>query len=145
MIKKLFLYIFLIFFIANVQAKEIVIECKYKKYKSIFKNSGDVIMSTKKKGEPKWVNWCPDEKNEDNKHWFVSAKNRNLIVGDLKGACSIEKGEFLKKNNKVGFVRYSSSVIDFKKLTYNGELFWMNESKKRKRKEKCNKNWGTSN
>ncbi len=52
MIKKLFLYIFLIFFITNVLAKEIVIECKYKKYKYIFKNSGNVIMSTKKKVDP---------------------------------------------------------------------------------------------
>ena len=65
MIKKLFSYIFLIFFTTNVTAEEIVMKCKYKKYKYIFKNSGDVIMSTKKKGKPKWVNWCPDEKNEE--------------------------------------------------------------------------------
>ena len=51
----------------------------------------------------------------------------------------IEKGEFFKRNGNIGFVRSSTSVTDFKKLTYTSEFFWMDETKKRKRKEKCKK------
>ena len=118
MIKKLFSYIFLIFFITNVTAEEIVMKCKFKKYKYITQDLGNIILTTKKKGEPKWVGWCPDEKTEDNKRWFVSAKNRELIISDLKGICMIEKGEFLKKNGNIAFVRPSTSVTDFKKFVY---------------------------
>ena len=139
MIKKLFSYIFLIFFTTNVTAEEIVMKCKYKKYKYITQDLGNIILSTKKKGEPKWVRWCPGEKTENNKDWFVSAKNRELIISDLKGICIIEKGEFLKRNGNIGFVRLSTSITDFKKLTYTSEFFWMDETKKRKRKEKCKK------
>ena len=60
MIKKLFSYIFLIFFTTNVTAKEIVMKCKFKKYKYITQDLGNIILTTKKKGEPKWVRWCPD-------------------------------------------------------------------------------------
>ena len=81
------------FFTANVTAEEIVMKCKFKKYKYITQDLGNIILTTKKKGEPKWVGWCPDKKTEDNKHWFVSAKNRELIISDLKGICMIEKGE----------------------------------------------------
>ena len=139
MIKKLFSYIFLIFFITNAAAEEIIIKCKYKKYKYITQDSGNIILSTNKKGKPKWVGWCPGKKTEDNKNWFVSAKNRKLIISDLKGTCMIEKGEFLKKNGSIGVVRLSASITDFKKHTYNSEFFWMDETKKRKRKEKCKK------
>ena len=137
--KKLSLYIFLIFFTTNVTAEEIVMKCKFKKYNYISQDSGDIILSTNKKGKAKWVGWCPGKKTEDNKDWFVSAKNRELIISDLKGICMIEKGEFLKKNGNIGFVRSSTSVTDFKKLTYTSEFFWMNETKKRKRNEKCKK------
>ena len=115
MIKKLFSYIFLIFFSTNVTAEEVIMKCKFKKYKYITQNLDNIILSTKKKGELKWVRWCPDEKTEDNKHWFVSAKNLELIISDLKGICMIEKGEFLKKNGNIGFVRSSTSVTDYKK------------------------------
>ena len=80
-----------------------------------------------------------NEKTEDNKDWFVSAKNRELIISDLKGICMIGKGEFLKKNGNIGFVRSSTSVTDFKKFVYTSEFFWMDETKKRKRKEQCKK------
>ena len=76
MIKKLFSFIFLIFFTTSVGAEEIIMKCKFKKYKYIIQDSGNIILSTKKKGKPKWVGWCPGEKTEDNKDWFVSAKNR---------------------------------------------------------------------
>ena len=49
----------------------------------------------------------------------------------------VEEGEFFKKNGKVGVVRSIISVTDFKKFTYTSEFFWMDETKKRKRKEKC--------
>ena len=137
MIKKLFSYIFLIFFTTNVTAEEIVMKCKFKKYKYITQDLGNIILTTKKKGEPKWVGWCPDEKTEDNKHWFVSAKNRELIISDLKGVCMIEKGEFLMRNGNISFFRSITSVTDFKKLTYTSEFFWKNIKKKIKRKEKC--------
>ena len=139
MLSRLFSYTFLILFTTCVGAEEIIIKCKYKKYKYIIQDSGNIILSTKKRGKPKWVGWCPGEKTEDNKHWFVSAKNRELIIGDSQGVCMIEKGEFLKRNGSVGVVRLSKSVADFKKLTYTTEFFWMNEKKKRKRKEKCRK------
>ena len=139
MIKKLFSYIFLIFFTTNITAHEIIMKRKFKKYKYITQDLDNIILSTKKKGELKWVRWCPDEKTEDNKHWFVSAKNRELIISDLKGICMIEKGEFLKKNGNIGFIRSSTSVTDFKKFVYTSEFFWMDETKKRKRKEKCKK------
>jgi|TARA_B100000959_G_scaffold33319_1_gene31705 hypothetical protein len=137
MIKKLFSYIFLIFFATNVTAEEIVMKCKFKKYKYITQDIDSIILTTKKKGEPKWVAWCPNEKTEDNKHWFVSAKNRKLIITDLKGVCMIEKGEFLMKNGNISFFRSITSVTDFKKLTYTSEFFWKNKKKKIKRKENC--------
>ena len=137
MIKKLFSFIFLIFFTITVNAEEIIMKCKFKKYKYIIQDSGNIILSTKKKGKPKWVGWCPGEKTEDNKDWFVSAKNRELIISDLKGICMIEKGEFFTKNRNTRVVRSIISVTDFIKLTYTSEFFWMNETKKRKRKEKC--------
>ena len=139
MIKKLFSYIFLIFFITNAAAEEIIIKCKYKKYKYITKDSGNIILSTNKKVKPKWVGWCPGEKTEDNKNWFVSAKNQKLIISDLKGTCMIGKGEFLMKNGSIGVIRLSTSITDFKEHTYISEFFWMDETKKRKRKEKCKK------
>ena len=76
---------------------------------------------------------------ENNRDWFVSAKNRELIISDLKGICMIEKGEFFTKNRNTRVVRSIISVTDFIKLTYTSEFFWMNETKKRKRKEKCKK------
>ena len=139
MIKKLFSYIFLISFTTNVTAEEIIMKCKFKKYKYITQDLGSIILSTQKKGEQKWVRWCPDEKTEDNKHWFVSAKNRELIINDLTGVCMIEKGEFLMRNGNISFFRSITSVTDFKKLTYTSEFFWMDETKKRKRKERCKK------
>jgi hypothetical protein len=98
-----------------------------------------ITQSQIKKGKAKWVGWCPGEKTEDNKDWFVSVKNRELIISDLKGVCMIEKGEFLKKNGNIGFVRSSTSVIDFKKFVRTSEFFWMDKTKKIKRKEKCKK------
>ena len=139
MIKKLFSFIFLIFFTITVNAQEIIMKCKFKKYKYIIQDSGNIILSTKKKGKPKWVAWCPGEKMENNRDWFVSAKNRELIISDLKGICMIEKGEFFTKNRNTRVVRSIISVTDFIKLTYTSEFFWMNETKKRKRKEKCKK------
>ena len=139
MIKKLFSFIFLIFFTTSINAEEIIMKCKFKKYKYIIQDSGKIILSTKKKGKPKWVGWCPGEKTEDNKDWFVSAKNRELIISNLKGICMVEKGEFFMKDGNIGVVRSIMSVTDFKKLTYSSKFFWMNETKKRKRKEKCKK------
>ena len=139
MIKKLFSFIFLIFFTITVNAEEIIMKCKFKKYKYIIQDSGNIILSTKKKGKPKWVGWCPGKKTEDNKNWFVSAKNRELIISELKGICMVEEGEFFKKNGNIGVVRSIISVTDFKKFTYTSEFFWMDETKKRKRKEKCKK------
>ena len=139
MIKKLFSFTFIILFITNVNAEEIIMKCKFKKYKYIIQDSGNIILSTKKKGKPKWVAWCPGEKMENNRDWFVSAKNRELIISDLKGICMIEKGEFFTKNRNTRVVRSIISVTDFIKLTYTSEFFWMNETKKRKRKEKCKK------
>jgi hypothetical protein len=137
--KKIFSYIFIIFFTTNVAAEEIVMKCKFKKYKYITQDLDNIILSTKKKGEPKWVRWCPGEKTEDNENWFVSAKNRELIISDLKGICMIEKGEYLMRNGNIGVVRSIISVTNFKKLTYTSEFFWKNIKKKRKRKEKCKK------
>ena len=139
MIKKLFSYIFLIFFSTSVSAEEIIMKCKFKKYKYITQDSGNIILSTNKKGKPQWVGWCPGEKTADNEHWFVSAKNRELIISDLKGICMVEKGEFLTRFGNISFIRESTSVTDFKKLTYTSEFFWKNKTKKRKRKEKCKK------
>ena len=51
----------------------------------------------------------------------------------------IEKGEFLMRNGNISFFRSITSVTDFKKLTYTSEFFWMDETKKRKRKERCKK------
>ena len=137
MVKKLFSFIFLIFFTISVNAEEIIMKCKFKRYKYIIQDSGNIILSTKKKGKPKWVGWYPGEKTEDNKDWFVSAKNRKLIISDLKGICMIEKGEFLMRNGNISFFRSITSVTDFKKLTYTSEFFWKNKKKKIKRKEKC--------
>jgi hypothetical protein len=137
--KKIFSYIFIIFFTTNVAAEEIVMKCKFKKYKYITQDLDNIILSTKKKGEQKWVRWCPGEKTEDNENWFVSAKNRELIISDLKGICMIEKGEYLMRNGNIGVVRSIISVTNFKKLTYTSEFFWKNIKKKRKRKEKCKK------
>ncbi len=135
MIKKLFSYIFLIFFTTNITAEEIVMKCKFKKYKYITQDLGNIILSTKKKGKPKWVAWCPGEKMENNREWFVSAKNRELIISDLKGVCMIEKGEFLMRNGNISFFRSITSVTDFKKLTYTSEFFWKNKKKKLKEKK----------
>ena len=139
MIKKLLSFILLIFFTTSVNTEEIIMKCKFKKYKYIIQDSGNIILSTKKKGKPKWVGWCPGEKTEDNKDWFVSAKNQELIISDLKGIFMIKKGEFFMKDENIGVVRSIISVTDFKKLTYTSKFFWMDETKKRKRKEKCKK------
>ena len=137
MIKKIFLYFFLFFFTTTITAEEIIMKCKFKKYKYITQNSGDIILSTKKRGVEKWTEWCPGKKTEDNKSWFVSAKNQKLVVQNLRGTCMVERGEFLMKGGKTGFIRLSKSSTDFKKFIYTTEFFWMNEKRKRKRKEKC--------
>ena len=130
---------FLIFFTTSVTAEEIIIKCKYKKYKYIVQDSGNIILSKNKKGKAKWVQWCPGEKTKENKNWFVSAKNKKLIINDLKGICMVEEGKFFMKNGDIGVVRSIISVTDFNKLTYTSEFYWKDETKKRKRKEKCKK------
>ena len=43
------------------------------------------------------------------------------------------------KDGNIGVVRSIISVTDFKKFVYTSEFFWMDETQKRKRKEKCKK------
>ena len=115
-------------------------KCKFKKYKYITQDSGNIILSTNKKGKAKWVGWCPGEKTEDNKKWFVSTKNRELIIGDFKGICMVDVCKFkMPDGSGVGVVKNSTTVIDFKKLILKTEYFWKDEKKKYKEKEKCKK------
>ena len=62
MIKKLFTFIFLIFFTTSVNAEEIIMKCKFKKYKYITQDLNNIILTAKKKGLPKWIGWCPEKK-----------------------------------------------------------------------------------
>ena len=64
MIKKLFSYIFLFFFTTNVTAEEIVMKCKYKKYKYITQDLGNIILTTKKKGKPKGLHGALTKKQK---------------------------------------------------------------------------------
>ena len=138
MIKQLFTYIFLIFFTTSVVAEEILMDCKTGKYRYIKQDSETTILYThKKRDKGKWAGWCPSEVTEDNKAWFVSAKDRDLLITDRKGICMVSEGKFKMTSGEIGIVRSNTSVVDFVKKTYTTEFFWMDEKKKTKNKQKC--------
>ena len=138
MIKKLFIHIILILFTTSVVAEEILMDCKTGKYRYIKQDSETTILYThKKRDKGKWAGWCPSEVTEDNKAWFVSAKDRDLLITDRKGICMVSEGKFKMTNGKIGIVRSNTSVVDFVKKTYTTEYFWMDEKKKTKNKQKC--------
>ena len=138
MIKQLFTYIFLIFFTTSVVAEEILMDCKTSKYRYIKQDSETTILYThKKRDKGKWAGWCPSEVTEDNKAWFVSAKDRDLLITDRKGICMVSEGKFKMTSGEIGIVRSNTSVVDFVKKTYTTEYFWMDEKKKTKNKQKC--------
>ena len=138
MIKKLFIHIILILFTTSVVAEEILMDCKTGKYRYIKQDSETTILYThKKRDKGKWAGWCPGEVTEDNKAWFVSAKDRDLLITDRKGICMVSEGKFKMTNGKIGIVRSNTSVVDFVKKTYTTEYFWMDEKKKTKNKQKC--------
>ena len=138
MIKQLFTYIFLIFFTTSVVAEEILMDCKTSKYRYIKQDSETTILYThKKRDKGKWAGWCPSEVTEDNKAWFVSAKDHDLLITDRKGICMVSEGKFKTTSGEIGIVRSNTSVLDFVKKTYTTEFFWMDEKKKTKIKTKC--------
>ena len=139
MIKKLFIHIILILFTTSVVAEEIIISCKYSKYKYIIKDSGNNILSTNKKlDKGKYYQWCPMEpKNAFPR--FISASGPGLLLSDLKGVCMVDVAKFKTSDGSVGVLKNATSVVDFKKLIYKTEYFWKDEKKKYKRKEKCKK------
>ena len=138
MIKKLFIHLILILFTTSVVAEEILMDCKTGKYRYIKQDSETTILYThKKRDKGKWAGWCPSEVTEDNKAWFVSAKDRDLLITDRKGICMVSEGKFKTTNGKIGIVRSNTSVVDFVKKTYTTEYFWMDEKKKTKNKTKC--------
>ena len=138
MIKKLFIHIILILFTTSVVAEEILMDCKTGKYKYIKQDSETTILYThKKRDKGKWAGWCPSEVTEDNKAWFVSVKDHDLLITDRKGICMVSEGKFKMTNGKIGIVRSNTSVVDFVKKTYTTEYFWMDEKKKTKNKQKC--------
>ena len=138
MIKKLFIHIILILFTTSVIAEEILMDCKTGKYRYIKQDSETTILYThKKRDKGKWAGWCPSEVTEDNKAWFVSVKDHDLLITDRKGICMVSEGKFKMTNGKIGIVRSNTSVVDFVKKTYTTEYFWMDEKKKTKNKQKC--------
>ena len=138
MIKKLFIHIILILFTTSVVAEEILMNCKTGKYRYIKQDSETTILYThKKRDKGKWAGWCPSEVTEDNKAWFVSVKDHDLLITDRKGICMVSEGKFKMTNGKIGIVRSNTSVVDFVKKTYTTEYFWMDEKKKTKNKQKC--------
>ncbi len=138
MIKKLFIHIILILFTTSVVAEEILMDCKTSKYRYIKQDSETTILYThKKRDKGKWAGWCPSEVTEENKAWFVSVKDHDLLITDRKGICMVSEGKFKMTNGKIGIVRSNTSVVDFVKKTYTTEFFWMDEKKKTKIKTKC--------
>ena len=138
MIKKLFIHIILILFTTSVVAEEILMDCKTGKYRYIKQDSETTILYThKKRDKGKWAGWCPSEVTEENKAWFVSVKDHDLLITDRKGICMVSEGKFKMTNGKIAIVRSNTSVVDFVKKTYTTEYFWMDEKKKTKNKQKC--------
>ena len=138
MIKKLFIHIILILFTTSVVAEEILMDCKTGKYRYIKQDSETTILYThKKRDKGKWAGWCPSEVTEENKAWFVSVKDHDLLISDRKGICMVSEGKFKMTNGKIGIVKSNTSVVDFVKKTYTTEYFWMDEKKKTKNKQKC--------
>ena len=135
MIKKLFIHIILILFTTSVVAEEILMDCKTGKYRYIKQDSDTTILYThKKRDKGKWAGWCPSEVTEDNKAWFVSVKDHDLLITDRKGICMVSEGKFKTSSGEIGIVRSNTSVLDFVKKTYITEYFWMDEKKKTKNK-----------
>ena len=138
MIKKLFIHIILVLFTTSVVAEEILMDCKTGKYRYIKQDSETTILYThKKRDKGKWAGWCPSEVTDDNKAWFVSVKDRDLLITDRKGICMVSEGKFKMTNGKIAIVKSNTSVVDFVKKTYTTEYFWMDEKKKTKNKKKC--------
>ena len=113
-------------------------DCKTGKYRYIKQDSETTILYThKKRDKGKWAGWCPSEVTEENKAWFVSVKDHDLLITDRKGICMVSEGKFKMTNGKIGIVKSNTSVVDFVKKTYTTEYFWMDEKKKTKNKQKC--------
>ncbi len=64
-----------------------------------------------------------EKKQEDNEDWFVSAKNRELIISDLKVFAWLKRENFLRKMGKWASLDQLYQSLIFKKLTYNSEFF----------------------
>ena len=140
MIKKLSTYIFLIFFTTSITAEEIIMKCKVQKYKYIIQDSGNIILGTHlKRDKGKWYKWCPYQVQDDNKHFLISVDGAKLSISNLKGVCMAEGGKFKLTGGGTGTVKSQTSVMDFNKFTRTSEFFWMDETQKRKTKEKCKK------
>ena len=126
MIKKLFIHIILILFTTSVVAEEILMDCKTGKYKYIKQDSETTILYThKKRDKGKWAGWCPSEVTEDNKAWFVSAKDHDLLITDRKVICMVSEGKFKTTSGEIGFFSWRAACDA--KIWRVSAVFWLFE------------------
>ena len=131
-IKRILLFLAILFFSTNLIAEEIIMKCKNYRYKFISDNSNVSIYSAHIERDKKnYHKFCPDKVADDNKHFLKSVEGAEMIITDYKVTCLTAKA--VMQNGGIG--TESTSITNFKDLTRNSECYW--NGKKFNQSEKC--------
>ena len=105
----------------NVLSEEIIIKCKYAKYKYVNDGTNVLAYSTNiKRDKGKWHRWPYPGVTEDNKHFLKSLEGGETIIDGYKVTSKSKKLVHLNGDT----AKNSNMTIDFKKLTRSGKGTW---------------------
>ena len=133
MIKKISIYLILIFFSTNVVAQDLIMKCGESTYKYISDPSGDKVLYKHPKGtKNKYKEWCREEATKP----MLSREGWTRIIKDNKATCMVKRSVFPNNIERTN----SISVNDFVQLTRHYEWYHTNSGdKKNVRDYKCKK------
>ena len=133
MIKKISIYLILIFFSTNVVAQDLIMKCGESTYKYISDPSGDKVLYKHPKGtKNKYKEWCPEVAPKP----ALSREGWVRIIKDNKATCMVKKVKYPNNIERTN----SLSVSDFVQLTRHYEYYHTKAGdKKIVRDYKCKK------
>ena len=133
MIKKLSIYLILIFFSTNVVAQDLIMKCGENTYKYISDPSGDkVLVKHPKFTKNKYKEWCAEVAPKP----ALSREGWVRIIKDNKATCMVKKVKYPNNIERTN----SLSVSDFVQLTRHYEFYHTKAGdKKIVRDYKCKK------
>ena len=137
MIKKIFIYLFLILFTTSISAEEIIMRCGKNTYKYIKGTSEDnVFWKSAKLTKNKYKQWCSEELPSKRS---ISVEGVVRIIDNFRAKCLVKKFKY-KHEGKILTRSNSVSVNDFINLTRYTEWYHSNTgNKKNTKKYNCKK------